>query len=213
MPTWRAVAVVREHERVGPQRGQVEALAERLRPGEADHGAQVPAVARGLAGCSGRRCAAARSRRSCRRGPRSRSRAPSAVTSASSSTSGTVTSRRVRFCAAVIVEERPVRPKPSTQAAHTRLVQSSGSASEASRSRCVASGLSKRSQISGARMKSDHRAAPCSGRARRSARPGRCRAPRARRPRRLPARRSGRRPPRGRRARAAGPARRRSSPP
>ena len=76
---------------------------------------------------------------------------PSAVTSASSSTSGTVTSRRVTFCAAVIVEERPVRPKPSTQAAHTRLVQSSGSASEASCSRCVASGLSKRSQISGAR--------------------------------------------------------------
>ena len=34
------------------------------------------------------------------------------------------------FWAAVIVEERPVRPKPSTQAAHTRLVQSSGSASD-----------------------------------------------------------------------------------
>ena len=58
------------------------------------------------------------------------------------------------FCAAVIVEERPVSPKPSTQAAHTRLVQSSGSASAASRSRCVASGLLKRSQISGASRKS-----------------------------------------------------------
>ena len=77
---------------------------------------------------------------------------PSAVTSAISSTSGTVTSRRVRFCATVIVEERPVRPKPSTHAAHTRLVHRSGRASEASRSRCVASGLSKRAQISGARM-------------------------------------------------------------
>ena len=58
------------------------------------------------------------------------------------------------FCAAVMVDERPVRPKPSTQAAHTRLAQSSGSASEASRSRCVASGLLKRAQISGARTKS-----------------------------------------------------------
>ena len=76
------------------------------------------------------------------------------MTSASSSTSGTVTSSRVAFCAAVIVDERPVRPKPSTQAAHTRLVQISGSASDASCSRCVAPGLLKRSQISGASRKS-----------------------------------------------------------
>ena len=58
------------------------------------------------------------------------------------------------FCAAVIVDERPVSPKPSTQAAQTRLVHSSGSASDASCSRCVASGLWKRAQISGARKKS-----------------------------------------------------------
>ena len=79
---------------------------------------------------------------------------PSAVTSAITRTRGTVTSRRARFCAAVIVDERPVSPKPSTHAAHTRLVQSSGSASDASCRRCVASGLLKRSQISGARKKS-----------------------------------------------------------
>ena len=47
-----------------------------------------------------------------------------------------------------------MRPKPSTQAAQTRLVHSSGSASAASRSRCVASGLLNCSQISGASRKS-----------------------------------------------------------